>query len=58
MGDRVLLKRKSAFERQGIAFFGKDFALLLKGFKDGYQDDTANAMWIGFNAGIEYQKNS
>ncbi len=56
MGDRELLKRKMAFEKHAIAMFGEDFALLLKGFKDGYQDEIANALWIGFNTGIEYQK--
>ena len=42
---------KELFEKWAVSHFGKHLEALFKNFdkEDGYQDETLNAMWIGFN---------
>lgn len=49
------MKNKKLFESWVICQFGENIKIKLEPFhsEDGYLDETINAMWIGFNAGIE-----
>ena len=44
---------RELFEKWVIEQFGDSGKVLLRGFdeKEGYPDEMANSMWIGFNAG-------
>lgn len=46
---------KKIFETWVMKQFGSQGLILLSGFDEveGYSDHTVNAMWIGFNAGVE-----
>jgi len=48
-------KTRKIFEVWVLEQFGKNGKVMLGNFheEDGYSDETINAMWIGFNAGIE-----
>ena len=48
-------KTRKIFEVWVLEQFGKNGKVMLGNFheEDGYEDQTINAMWIGFNAGLE-----
>ncbi|MEC8325907.1 MAG: hypothetical protein VX100_07405 [Pseudomonadota bacterium] len=48
------MKNKALFESWLVNQFGSQINSQLKFcMEDGYKDHAINAMWIGFNAGIE-----
>ena len=52
------MENKSLFENWIVLQMGSNIKSMLANFdiEGGYHDQTINAMWIGFNAGIELSK--